>query len=92
MSLTRNPSKHLALMRTKSSVNECDRRTTFASGWAALKSSSARKLLRGGASPLAFRREPPARPSTAYELEWRAQGRSAHYFSYARRVDPNAAG
>jgi tRNA (guanine-N7-)-methyltransferase len=48
--------------------------------------------LENRAAPLAFRREPPARPSTAYELEWRAQGRSAHYFSYARRVDPNAAG
>jgi tRNA (guanine-N7-)-methyltransferase len=43
-------------------------------------------------APLAFRREPPARAPTAYELEWRAQGRSAHYFSYARRVDAEAEG
>jgi len=43
-------------------------------------------------APLAFRREPPARAPTAYELEWRAQGRSAHYFSYTRRVDGEGEG
>jgi tRNA (guanine-N7-)-methyltransferase len=48
--------------------------------------------LENRAAPLAFRREPPERASTAYELEWRAQGRSAHYFSYARRVDPDGVG
>ena len=37
-------------------------------------------------APLPFRRDAPERPPTAYELEWRAQGRAAHYFSYARRV------
>lgn len=42
-------------------------------------------LLENRAAPLAFRRDPPERAPTAYELEWRAQGRLAHYFSYARR-------
>jgi tRNA (guanine-N7-)-methyltransferase len=50
---------------------------------------SADPRLENRAAPLAFRREPPVRASTAYELEWRAQGRSAHYFSYARRRDPD---
>jgi tRNA (guanine-N7-)-methyltransferase len=36
-------------------------------------------------APLPFRREPPERAPTAYELEWRAEGRPAHYFSYQRR-------
>jgi len=48
---------------------------------------SAEPGLENRAAPLAFRREPPPRTPTAYELEWRAQGRSAHYFSYARRSD-----
>ncbi len=48
---------------------------------------SAEPLLHNRAAPLPFRREPPARTPTAYELEWRAQGRSAHYFSYARTSD-----
>jgi tRNA (guanine-N7-)-methyltransferase len=46
---------------------------------------SAEPRLDNRAAPLAFRREPPARAPTAYELEWRAQGRPAHYFSYRRR-------
>src|SRR3990172_13446455 len=37
-------------------------------------------------APLPFRRDPPERTPTAYELEWRAQGRAAHYFSYTRRL------
>jgi tRNA (guanine-N7-)-methyltransferase len=45
---------------------------------------AAEERLRNRCAPLAFRREPPARPPTAYELEWRAEGRPAHYFSYAR--------
>jgi tRNA (guanine-N7-)-methyltransferase len=48
---------------------------------------SAEPRLENRAAPLAFRREPPERAPTAYELEWRAQGRSAHYFSYMRRPD-----
>jgi tRNA (guanine-N(7)-)-methyltransferase len=48
---------------------------------------SAEPRLENRAAPLAFRREPPPRAPTAYELEWRAQGRPAHYFSYARRAD-----
>jgi len=42
--------------------------------------------LRNRCAPLPFRRDPPERAPTAYELEWRAQGRAAHYFSYARRL------
>ena len=48
--------------------------------------------LENRAAPLPFRREPPPRLATAYELEWRAQGRSAHYFSYARTADEETAG
>ncbi len=44
----------------------------------------AEELLENRSAPLLFRRDPPARAPTAYELEWRAQGRAAHYFSYAR--------
>jgi tRNA G46 methylase TrmB len=29
--------------------------------------------------------EVPGRMPTAYELEWRAEGRRMHYFSYRRR-------
>jgi tRNA (guanine-N7-)-methyltransferase len=35
------------------------------------------------ASP--FVREEPDRTPTAYELEWRAQGRPLHFFSYSRK-------
>jgi tRNA (guanine-N7-)-methyltransferase len=45
---------------------------------------SAEERLRNRRAPLPFRRDPPERCATAYELEWRAQGRPAHYFSYAR--------
>jgi tRNA (guanine-N7-)-methyltransferase len=38
-------------------------------------------------APDAFRREVPGRPPTGYELEWRAQGRSCHFFDYCRRAD-----
>lgn len=37
-------------------------------------------------APEPFRRAVEDRPSTAYELEWRAQGRSFHFFRYARRT------
>jgi tRNA (guanine-N7-)-methyltransferase len=42
------------------------------------------ELLRNLCAPLPFRRDPPPRAATAYELEWRAEGRPAHYFSYVR--------
>jgi tRNA (guanine-N7-)-methyltransferase len=49
---------------------------------------AAEELLVNRQAPRPFRREPPERPATAYELEWRAQGRPAHYFSYARSGGP----
>jgi tRNA (guanine-N7-)-methyltransferase len=36
-------------------------------------------------APAAFVREVPGRISTAYELEWRAEGRPLHFFDYRRR-------
>jgi len=48
---------------------------------------SAEPLLANRCAPEPLRREPPPRAATAYELEWRAQGRPAHYFSYLRRPD-----
>jgi tRNA (guanine-N7-)-methyltransferase len=42
-------------------------------------------LLENRYAPDPFRREIRGRIATAYELEWRALGRSFHYFSYARR-------
>lgn len=36
-------------------------------------------------APEPFLREARDRPFTAYELEWRAQGRSFHFFSYGKR-------
>ena len=35
-------------------------------------------------APDAYRAEAPGRMPTAYELEWRALGRSLHFFEYAR--------
>jgi len=48
---------------------------------------SAEPRLANRCAPEPFRREPPERAATAYELAWRAQGRPAHYFSYLRRPD-----
>jgi tRNA (guanine-N7-)-methyltransferase len=48
---------------------------------------AAEPLLANRCAPEPFRREPPPRAATAYELAWRAQGRPAHYFSYLRRPD-----
>jgi tRNA G46 methylase TrmB len=31
--------------------------------------------------------EVPGRPPTAYELEWRAEGRPLHFFAYGRAPD-----
>jgi tRNA (guanine-N7-)-methyltransferase len=41
-------------------------------------------LLENLAAPAAWRGEPPARCATAYELEWRAQGRECRYFTHRR--------
>jgi tRNA (guanine-N7-)-methyltransferase len=41
-------------------------------------------LLENLHAPAAHRCEPPARAATAYELEWRAQGRECRYFAYRR--------
>jgi tRNA (guanine-N7-)-methyltransferase len=41
-------------------------------------------LLENLHAPAAFRLEPPERVATAYELEWRAQGRACRYFAYRR--------
>ena len=49
---------------------------------------AAEPLLENRAAPDPFLRSPPARTPTAYEIEWRAQGRPGHYFSYARSVTP----
>lgn len=35
-----------------------------------------------------FRREVPGRLHTAFELEWRAEGRALHFWSYRRRSKP----
>jgi len=45
---------------------------------------SAEPWLRNLHGPDPFQREAHDRPSTAYELEWRAQGRSFHFFRYAK--------
>ena len=45
---------------------------------------AAEPLLANLAAPEPFRRTPPVRPPTAYELEWQALGRAGHYFSYER--------
>lgn len=37
-------------------------------------------------APEAWSSTPPARPRTAYEQEWFAEGRSLHYFDYASRA------
>jgi tRNA (guanine-N7-)-methyltransferase len=47
---------------------------------------AAEPLLRNLFAPDAFRREVEERMPTAYELEWRAEGRPLHYFSYGRRA------
>jgi tRNA (guanine-N7-)-methyltransferase len=46
----------------------------------------AEPLLENLYAPESFRRMVVGRPPTAYELEWRAEGRSFHFFSY-RRVE-----
>jgi tRNA G46 methylase TrmB len=43
------------------------------------------ELLENALAPEAFAREVPGRKATAYELEWRAEGRPLHFFRYRRR-------
>lgn len=49
---------------------------------------AAEPLLENRCAPDAFRRTPPPRAPTAYELEWQALGRAAHYFSYQKVRGP----
>jgi len=48
-------------------------------------------LLENLHAPAAWRDEPPPRAPTAYELEWRAQGRACRYFAYRRAQAPDVA-
>jgi tRNA (guanine-N7-)-methyltransferase len=43
-------------------------------------------LLENALAPERFAREVPGRKATAYELEWRADGRPLHFFTYRRRA------
>lgn len=42
-------------------------------------------LLENAVAPEPFLREVPGRPPTAYEIEWRREGRPLHFFRYRRR-------
>ena len=42
-------------------------------------------LLENALAPAPFLRDVPGRRATAYELEWRAEGRSLHFWTYRRR-------
>jgi tRNA (guanine-N7-)-methyltransferase len=48
-------------------------------------------LLENRFAPERFRREADDRPATAYQLEWRAEGRPLHFFCHARRADATPA-
>ena len=41
-------------------------------------------LLANAYAPAPFLRDVPGRRVTAYELEWRAEGRSLHFWEYVR--------
>ena len=43
-------------------------------------------LLENALAPERFAREVAGRTATAYELEWRAEGRPLHFFTYRRRA------
>ena len=43
-------------------------------------------LLENAYAPQPFVREVPGRKPTVYEIEWRAEGRPLHFFSYRRRA------
>lgn len=47
---------------------------------------AAEPLLENVLAPEPFAREMPGRRATAYELEWRAEGRPLHFFTYRRRT------
>lgn len=47
---------------------------------------AAEPLLENERAPERFAREVPGRRATAYELEWRAEGRPLHFFTYRRRT------
>ena len=44
-------------------------------------------LLENALAPHRFLRDVPRRLPTAYELEWRAEGRALHFWTYRRRRD-----
>jgi len=46
---------------------------------------AAEPLLENALAPAPFAREVPGRPMTAYEREWRAEGRPLHFWTYRRR-------
>jgi tRNA (guanine-N7-)-methyltransferase len=43
--------------------------------------------LENALAPAPFARERPGPSATAYELEWRAEGRTLHFFTYLRRAE-----
>jgi tRNA (guanine-N7-)-methyltransferase len=47
---------------------------------------AAEPLLENALAPARFAREMPGRTATAYEIEWRAEGRPLHFFLYRRRA------
>jgi tRNA (guanine-N7-)-methyltransferase len=46
---------------------------------------AAEPRLENALAPQPFARDAPGRKPTAYELEWRAEGRPLHFFTYRRR-------
>jgi 23S rRNA (adenine2503-C2)-methyltransferase len=53
---------------------------------------AAEPRLENAFAPHAFLREVPDRPPTAYEREWRAEGRPLHFFAARRRAGPEGSG
>jgi len=53
---------------------------------AVLREAGAKRLLRNRMAPVPFARDMPGRRHTAYESEWRAEGRALHFWSYERRA------
>jgi tRNA (guanine-N7-)-methyltransferase len=48
---------------------------------------SGEALLENAAAPAPWLPEVPGRKPTAYELEWRAEGRALHFFEYRRKAE-----
>jgi tRNA (guanine-N7-)-methyltransferase len=48
---------------------------------------AAEELFENALGPAPWRGHTPGRKATAYELQWRAQKRPLHFFSYRRRID-----